>query len=669
MGAKPGCGKAQEGADRLCRSHFGARGGGHVSPLGSVMRGWAARRAAAAALALAVTVPNPAHAAMSACSVRSARIAAPAGMTVGAVRDLAFKHPPGIRHGVAYVRANQFGDGAPRYCLVTGKVITDPKTRKTAHFAAVLPSKSRWNGKFLFEGCGGFCGQMKFWGAPAAAQLKKGFPVWITDDGHRGRRGPGSLFVAGDDPSWGRAGTARQNRESVADYEYRAVHVLTRLGKAFTRRFYRARTLKRSYFIGCSDGGREAMVELDRYPRDYDGIVAGAPFFDMANQLVTSAAGVLVQLRSPQAQITPALLRELGRIVDAKCDAMDGVKDGLIQDPARCGFDPERDLPVCGRNGRTQACFTAAQVQSLDVIFSATYDPAGRVLFPGFAASDPGYQLGKSFAFGRPPANPRAADPWSQDPADQPLAWYMGQGLLRDILQRRGSSAGLRSLGITFKWGRVGGARNYHAVIRDGVAASLEAAAAPGSAIVPAAARAFLDRGGKLILYHGLSDGLITPYRTIQYFRALAALYGGYAPLANRAELFLVPGMGHCGGGPGPDYFGQFFAEAGPSGNQPMDARDDVVGALDRWVEEGRRPHELIATQYAHDVIGARIVRRMPLCPYPEEARYRGSGSPHSAQNWSCTAKDRRLEKIGPAGLRAGVMAPLRLVARVRRLR
>lgn len=626
------------------------------------MQGWAVRAAAGFGPLLAALGPHPALAAIRACTARSVAAAAPAGMTMGEVSDLAFKHPPDARSGVAYVRANQFADGAPQYCLVTGKVLTDPRTGASANFAAVLPSKSRWNGKFLFEGCGGFCGQMKFWGPPAAAQLRKGFPVWITDDGHRGKPGPGALFVAGDDPSWGRSGTVMQNRESVIDYEYRAVHTVTRLGKAFTRNFYQARGLKRSYFVGCSDGGREAMVELDRYPGDYDGIVAGAPFFDMANQLVTSAVGVLAQLRSPRAQITGALLRELSRIVDGKCDAVDGVKDGLIQDPAQCDFDPERDLPVCGKSAKTKACFTAAQVQTLDAIFSATYDQAGRVLFPGFPASDPGYQLGKSFVFGGPPANPRGRDPWRENPADQPLAWYMGQGLLRDILEPTASNAGLRSLGITFKRTMIGGTRDFHAVIPERVAASLETAAAPGNGVAPAAARAFLDRGGKLIMYHGLSDGLITPYRTVQYFRALAHMYGGYRALESRAELFLVPGMGHCGGGPGPDYFGQFFAEAGPSGTQPMDARHDVVTALDRWVEQGRRPLDLIGTKYAGDVIGARVVRRMPVCPYPEEARYRGSGSRWAARNWYCARRDRRLETLGIAGLRAGLDAPLRLM-------
>ena len=611
-------------------------------------------------LILAASLPGAATAAMSACTVHAIAAAAPVGMTVGSVSDLGLKHPSAGRHGVVYVPANRFGDGAPQYCLITGKVVIDPRTRATANFAAVLPSKTRWNGKFLFEGCGGFCGQMKFWGPPAAAQLKKGFPVWITDDGHQGKPGPGPQFVAADDPSWGRASTPQRNRQLIIDYEYRAVHVVTRLGKAFTRNFYQVPRLTRSYFVGCSDGGREAMVELDRYPRDYDGIIAGAPFFDMANQLVTSADGVLVQLQTAKAEITPRLLREVSRIVGAKCDVTDGVKDGLIQNPAQCSFDPQRDLPVCGKHTSAEICFSAAQVQALEVIFSATYDPAGHVLFPGFTVSDPGYQLGKSFAFGGAPANPRAPNPWSKNPADEPLAWYMGEGILRDILHFGGPGASLRSLGITFTWGKVGGLWNYHAVIPDSVAASLERAAAPGSAVVPAAARAFLDHGGKLIMYHGLSDGLITPYRTIQYYRDLARLYGGSAALRHRAELFLVPGMGHCGGGPGPDYFGQFFAQAGPSGSQPMNARDDVVTALDHWVMWGKRPHELIATRYVGDVIGAPIARRMPLCPYPEEARYRGRGNVDAAKNWYCAPQDRRLEKVGPAGLRAGVNAPLR---------
>lgn len=614
-------------------------------------------------LALATFVPQPGLAAIPACNVRSASAVAPAGMMIGKVSDLALKPLPGARDGVTYVPANGFGDGAPEYCLITGKVVTNPKTRKTANFAVVLPSKSRWNGKFLFEGCGGFCGQMKFWGPPAAAQLEKGFPVWITDDGHRGKEGPSARFPPGDDPSWGTAGSARYDRDAVIDYEYRAVHTVTRLGKLFTQRFYERRKLDRSYFVGCSDGGREAMVELTKYPSDYDGIVAGAPFFDMTNQLVTSTVGIAAQLRSPGAAVPLALLRALDRIMDAKCDATDGVRDGLIQNPARCNFDPERDLPICGKARSSEACFTPEQADSLDIIFSATYDGAGRVLFPGFDISNPGYELGKSLAFAGPATDPGGDDPWGGNPADQPLGWYMGKGILDDLLQRKGTEASLRALRISFKRDVIGGASDLHAVIPDEVVASLQAEAAPGSGVSPSAARAFLNQGRKLILYHGLSDGLITPYRTVQYYRALARLYGGYSALQSRAELFLVPGMGHCGGGPGPNYFGQFFRQQGPSGDQPLDARDDVVSALDQWVSEGKRPMELIATKYAHDVIGSPIMRKMPLCPFPEEASYRRAGNPHGARAWFCPRGDTRLEEFGSAGVRAGANAPLRFLA------
>lgn len=404
------------------------------------------------------------------------------------------------------------------------------------------------------------------------------------------------------------------------------------------------------------------MVELTRYPGDYDGIVAGSPFFDMTNQLVTSAVGVLAQLRSPAAVVPPRLLRVLGGILVARCDAQDGVTDGLIQNPARCDFDPLRDLPLCGgATSKGRACFTPAQAQALDITFSATRDRSGKVLFPGFETSDPGYELGKSFAFAGAPTDPQGRDPWRGNPAGQPLAWYMGTGILADVLDRSGLQASLRSLGIAFRWDTVDGAPDLHAVIADEVVASLEAQSASGSGVDPMAARSFLDRGAKLIMYHGLSDGLITPYRTVQYYRALAGLYGSYERMQKRAELFLAPGMGHCGGGPGPNYFGQFFHEGGPSGTQPLDARNDVVTALDRWVERGQRPRNLIATKYHDDVIGARVVRRMPLCPYPEEARYRG-GNPNRARSWRCSPNDTRLEQSGSAGVRAGVDAPLSFV-------
>lgn len=620
-----------------------------------------AHAAATVFLVLAMQLPRAGLATIPSCTARSVDAAAPAGMIVGKVTDLALDRMPAIKRGVAYVPANGLGDGAPQFCLITGSIVTDPRSHATASFAAALPSRTRWNGKFLLEGCGGFCGQMKFWGPPAAAQLRKGYPVWITDDGHRGRQGPSARFPPADDPSWSAPSRGRRSADAVTDYEYRALHTLTRLGKGFTQRFYRAGKLRRSYFVGCSDGGREAMVELTRYPRDYDGIVAGSPFFDMTNQLVTSAVGVLAQLRSPAAAVPPRLLRVLSHIITTKCDAVDGVKDGLIQNPARCDFDPERDLPLCGKGRKDRACFTPAQVQSLDITFSATRDRSGKALFPGFEVSDPGYELGKSLTFAAAATDPHGSDPWRGNQAGQPLAWYMGTGIIADVLGRSGRQASLRSLGISFKWDDVDGAPDLHAVISDRVVASLEAQSTAGSAVNPLAARAFLDRGGKLIMYHGLSDGLITPFRTIQYYRALAGLYGGYQSAQKRAELFLAPGMGHCGGGPGPNYFGQFFREAGPSGAQPLDARDDVVTALDRWVERGRRPRDLIATKYDHDVIGARVVRRMPLCPYPEEESY-GGGNPDRLRSWRCSPEDMRLEQSGSAGARAGVGAPLRFV-------
>lgn len=622
-----------------------------------------AHAAAIVLLLLALQLPRAGLAAMRACTPVTVLRAVPPGMIVGSVTDLALDPMPAIKQGVAYVPANGLGEGAPQLCLITGRIVTDPHGHATANFAALLPSGARWNGKFLMEGCGGFCGQMKFWGPPAAAQLRKGYPVWITDDGHRGRQGPSARFPPADDPSWGAPGRGRRSVKARVDYEYRAVHMLTRLGKEFTRRFYHARKLRRSYFVGCSDGGREAMVELTRYPRDYDGIVAGSPFFDITNQIVTSAAGVLAQLRSPAAAVPPRLLQVLGRIVAAQCDAADGVKDGLIQNPARCDFDPQRELPLCSTGRKDRACFTPAQVQSLEITFSATRDGSGKVLFPGFEISDPGYELGKSFTFAGAPSDPRGRNPWRGDPAGQPLAWYMARGILADILARPGPQASPRSLAISFRWDDVDGAPDLHAVISDEVVASLEAQSAAGSGVDPRAARAFLDRGGKLLMYHGLSDGLITPYRTIQYYRALAGLYGGEQSVRKRAELFLAPGMGHCGGGPGPNYFGQFFHEAGPSGTQPLDARNDVVTALDRWVARGQRPRDLIATKYDHDVIGARVVRRMPLCPYPEEASYRG-GNPDRSRSWRCFAADERLEQSGSAGDRAGVDAPLRFVRR-----
>ena len=603
---------------------------------------------------LAGGVSQAAQTEAAACTAESLRSIAPPGVTIADIPNL-FGSPglPRTSNGVAHVPADALGKGSPEFCLVTGTMVTHPQTHKTAHFAAGLPSRRLWNDKFLFQGCGYNCGIVL---APSIGQIGKGYPVWSTDDGHIANPGPNERLAAATDATWATLSPGRSNSDAVSDFMYRAVHTVTEIGKVLTSRFYAATRLEHSYFIGCSDGGREGMVELSRFPNDYDGIVAGAPYFDMSNEILTTLVGIQAQLRTRNASIPLPLYAKLGREITARCDAADGTSDGLIQDPARCGFDPERDLPRCTDGSDTSQCFSPEQIDTLNVIFSAITKPSGQVVYPGWSISDPQDNLALWLGFHAPANDTNGPDPWSDNPGQQPLGWYWSSGTLKHIVYDAAPGFNpLKTPGVTFGRDPI---RGYHAIILPDTVTHITHRTQAGSGATPSDAAAYLRQGRKLIMYHGYSDGLITPYRTIQYYRSLASLHGGYGNLQRDAELFMVPNMGHCWGGPGPNVFGQTRGIE-PGANGPTDAQHDVLTALERWVEDGERPARLIATKYENDDASKPIVRSMPLCPFPAMARYAGKGDINEPANWSCSAADASLDEAGPVGVRAGVNAPL----------
>jgi Tannase and feruloyl esterase len=353
------------------------------------------------------------------------------------------------------------------------------------------------------------------------------------------------------------------------------------------------------------------------------------------------------------------------RVVNAKCDASDGVTDGLIQNPARCDFNPETDLPRC-REGQRSAgqCFTQDQIDSLSIMISAITDPSGKVIYPAFSVSNlahtetsqDGDLLSDWLYFPAVPHDREASNPWSDNPAGQPLSWYgVRQTIENYVYDGARDFNALTTPGIVFRKDRVGGTATFHAVIPQRTVALFNEKVKAGSGATPSDAARFIQGGRKLIVYHGYSDGDITPYRTIQYYRELARQQGGYEKLQKNAELFMVPGMAHCTGGPGPDSFGQQDAPIGPAD----DPQRNIVTALERWVEKGEQPKSLIATKYQRGSPAKSVVRSMPLCPYPAMARYSGSGDVNDATNWSCSQADHRLDETGPVGWRSGVYAPL----------
>lgn len=580
------------------------------------------------------------------CTSVALQADAPAGMTIADVAN-----PPGslpaTTGGVVEIGAGVITPNSPAECFVTGTVVTNPQTSKTANFAALLPMTG-WNGKFMFTGCGGNCGALSL--PPTDDVLSKGYPVFVTDDGH-----------LSSNVSWPISSPGVLDQDTVTDFGYRAVHTTIVDGKQLALAFFGASQFTHSYYEGCSDGGREGLVEADRYPDDFDGWLAGDPYFDVGGQNII-ISNVTAQLKYADGMLPPALFTIASNIVASQCDSADGVADGLIQNPALCHFNALTDLPACPGNVADNAtCFTQHQMQSLSTIISGMTDRAGRVIHTGFPVSDManpaafGADLALWTGIGTPPANRTAAEPWGPADAGAPFDWLINDaGIKYWAYLGAPSYDSQTTLGFTYAFGGVGPVGFFHTIVPDSTVATIYDAMAIASSDYPSELSQLIRQNKKIILYHGYSDGFITPYTTIQYYEQLAQLNGGYAHLKKNVRLFMVPGMYHCSGGPGPNNFGQ-------SGTQPgtVDSLHDATTALEDWVEHGVAPDTFVATKFQNDNPTGTALRTMPLCPFPIEAHYNGTGNVDDASSWTCPQFDTSLLKIGIDGRQAGLSAPL----------
>ncbi|WP_333605796.1 tannase/feruloyl esterase family alpha/beta hydrolase [Novosphingobium sp.] len=600
--------------------------------------------------------PQAAHAAMPAglpeCSKLALQALAPAELKIQDIPNLAPSPDiPRTQDGVVHVAAGSASKDAPEYCFITGSIMTNAKTGKTANFAAILPAAAKWNKKFLFQGCGYNCG---FVVPESFGEVKRGYAVWATDDGHLTSSTPTERISPAVDASWATVAPGKPNEDAVEDFYQRAVRETARVGKEFTQKFYRSNQITRAYMIGCSDGGRESMVALTNYPQMFDGIVAGAPFFDMSEEMFVTYVSTLAQLRAPGAAISSSLFDVLDRAVRAHCDKADGVADGVIQAPEKCDFDPYAHLLRCKPGAVSQDCFTGDQIDTVSVMFSAIVNPRGDVVYPGYSFTDAQRNVQMWVGFHGAPTDPGGSDPWAKNPADQPLGWYWAKGSIRYLVYQDAPGFDImKSPGVTFRRTQDG---RLQAVIPQETADLAARMTKRGSGATPSTAAGYLKEGRKLIMYHGYSDGLITPFRTVQYYRELASQNGGYAKLQNSALLFMVPGMDHCYLGTGPNSFGQL---RDMRSTHPFDAEHDLLAALERWVEQGVKPTHFIATKYKDDEESQPVLRTMPLCPYPAVAKYSGKGDVNDARNWSCPTGDKRLLEMSGAGERVGAGAKL----------
>lgn len=445
----------------------------------------------------------------------------------------------------------------PEHCQVFGVIAPD------IGFGVHLPSA--WNTRFYMQGNGGYAGN-----APdsegtlvtAHRAVAHGFAAATTDTGHDSRVEPLATF-------------AHNNRAKEIDYAFRAVHLTAVTAKALIENYY-GLAPRHSYWDGCSTGGRQGLMAAQRFPEDFDGIVAGAPVLNFTD---TQMAYVWNNQALDRASLTEAKVRVVAEAVRRRCDAGDGLEDGLLEDPRRCDFDPAVHLPRCGDSASPEGetCFTDGEVATLNAIYGGPVAD-GKQLFPG-----------------------------------QPLGAEAGGGWHRWIISDSGPTIGtlfsetfFRYLAFTpdepdFDWRAFDFATDPTRVT---VREMLDATQPDLSA--------FRARGGKMITHFGWADTALNPMMGVEYYEDVRATMGE-ASTDDFYRLFMVPGMFHCRGGLGTDQF---------------DAFTPVVN----WVEGDVAPDTIPAARVEGDV----VVRTRPLCPYPQVATYDGTGSIDDARHFAC---------------------------------
>jgi hypothetical protein len=465
---------------------------------------------------------------------------------------------------------------APAHCEV--QAITRPTKDSEIRLQVWLPV-SGWNGKYLQVGNGGWAGSIDQ--TALIDPLRRGYAVAATDNGHQSSGAiPGASWAIG-------------HPEKLIDFGYRAVHETRVQARAIVRAHF-GRDAARSYFSGCSDGGREALMEAQRYPEEFDGIIAGAP----ANNWSHLFTGFVWNEQAlAQTPIPAAKLPVIQNAVLAACDALDGVKDGLIEDPRACRFDPGSML--C-KAGDAADCLTEGQVTTLRKIYGGPKNPrTGKQIFPG-------YPVGAE-------AVPGSWSPWILPPGIQAMFGnsHYGQAVFEQ------AHWDFRTL-------------NFDTDVEFGDAKAGVVLNATNPDL-----RSFRANGGKLIQFHGWADAAISPLSSIEYYESVRMFLSRF-PDARRANadpmefyrLFLVPGMAHCSGGTGPNDFGNARGSSRP------DADHNILTALEAWVEQGTAPARLIGTGTRVNDPAKTLTR--PLCPYPQTAHYRGSGDPSNADSFTC---------------------------------
>lgn len=448
----------------------------------------------------------------------------------------------------------------PEFCRVLGQIL--PEIR----FEVALPKS--WNRRFMMTGNGGFAGDNLE--SPQRAMLRsiamrRGFAAAVTNTGHDNRDEPLATFAV--------------NRQKLLDYAFRSLHVTAEAGKRITAAYYGDKPSK-SYFQGCSTGGRQALILAQRYPGDFDGIVAGAPVLNFSGTM-TSFACIAQALSA--APIPYAKLAALSDRIYSSCDDKDGLKDGLIDDPRRCKFQPSRDLPRCDAGSEDAKCFTEAQIGTLQKIYG-DIQSQGKAIFPG-------WPVGAEVAG----ANGRSGwDQWIvRETQDKTIAYTFAESFFRHMaFPRKEQGIELNAFDVEKDVQRLGW---IHEIL-DATNPDMTA---------------FRDLKSKLLMYFGWADQSLNAQMGVDYYESALKKMG--PTTRDFFRLFMQPGVFHCGGGPGAGSF------------------EPLLVVVD-WVEQGKAPDRITAAQ----IVNGKTVRTRPLCPYPQTARYKGTGAIDEAANFSC---------------------------------
>jgi feruloyl esterase len=478
---------------------------------------------------------------------------------------------PGSQHAIPPAQVKAF-------CRVIG--VAHPVAGSEIGFEVWLPKPAAWNQRLEGVGNGAYAGRISY-GALENA-LNEGYAAASTDTGHRGSD---LNFVVG-------------HPEAITDWGERATHVSTQVARALIHAYY-GTVPEHAYFNGCSTGGMQALSEAQRYPGDYDGILAG----DAGNSRVHVNVGFLWDFEAAHPNgslvLDDATLQLVHDAVLKTCDAADGVKDGVLEDPMACRFDP---ATLACKAGEMAGCLTPTQVEAVEKIYSGPQNPrTGEQIIGGYSPGSEiitgggDYQGWRNFITG--PKEPARVDFWKLWVFHEP-AW------------------------------------DWHSFDFDRDVALADREMRSVNAVNPDLSR-FAARGGKLLMYHGWVDPVGPPSDAIAYFRSAEKASGDADRSHAFMRLYMVPGMSHCNGGPGYELAGGARGTDNPDDVpkwEPRDAEHDMLSALDAWVSRGTAPGALIAAHYED----RKPTRTIKVCPFPQVARWTGKGSSASAENWVC---------------------------------